>query len=77
MISYVGMGWAIIFSIKLMFEAIGPIGFSLLLGGGLLYTLGVLFFRLGSKKRYFHSIFHIFVLLGSISHAICVIFFAL
>lgn len=77
MISYVGMGWAIIFSVKLMFEAIGAVGFSLLLSGGLLYTFGVLFFKLGSKKRYFHSVFHIFVLLGSIAHALCVIFFAL
>jgi hemolysin III len=77
MISYIGMGWAIIFSIKAMFDTIGPVGFSLLLSGGLLYTGGTLFFKFGSKKRYFHSIFHIFVLLGSITHALCVILFAM
>jgi hemolysin III len=77
MVSYIGMGWAIIFSIKHMFDAIGPVGFSLLLSGGLLYTGGVLFFKAGGKKRYFHSIFHIFVILGSISHALCVLFFAM
>ncbi len=77
MISYIGMGWAIIFSIKHMFDAIGPVGFGLLLGGGLLYTGGVLFFKAGGKKRYFHSIFHIFVLLGSIAHALCVVMFAM
>jgi hypothetical protein len=77
MISYIGMGWAIIFSIKWMFDAIGPVGFALLLGGGVLYTGGVLFFKAGKTKKYFHSIFHIFVLLGSISHLLCVLFFAM
>ena len=77
MISYIGMGWAIIFSIKQMFDAIGPLGFGLLLAGGLLYTGGVLFFKAGGKRRYFHSVFHIFVILGSIAHAFCVIMFAM
>ena len=77
MISYIGMGWAIIFSIKHMYDAIGPVGFSLLLAGGVLYTGGVLFFKAGGKHRYFHSIFHIFVLLGSICHSLCVLFFAM
>ena len=76
MISYIGMGWAIIFSIKHMYDAIGPIGFSLLLAGGVLYTGGVIFFKFGITRRYFHSIFHIFVILGSISHSLCVLFFA-
>ena len=77
MISYLGMGWAIIFSIKWTFDAIGPIGFTLLLGGGLLYTGGVLFFKAGRTKKYFHSIFHIFVLLGSVTHLLCVLFFVM
>ena len=77
MISYIGMGWAIIFSVKWMYDAIGPVGFALLLSGGLLYTGGVLFFKAGKKKKYFHSIFHIFVLLGSITHFLCVLFFAM
>ena len=77
MASYIGMGWAIIFSAKQMLDAIGISGFALLLAGGVLYTGGVLFFRLGSKKRYFHSIFHVFVILGSIAHALCVLIFAI
>lgn len=77
MISYIGMGWAILFSMKLMFEAIGPLSFSLLLFGGCLYTFGVLFYAVGKSKRYFHSIFHIFVVLGSVAHSACVIMCAM
>ncbi len=77
MISYIGMGWAIIFSIRQMHEAIGNAGFALLLSGGILYTVGTVFFKLGASKKYFHSIFHIFVLLGSVTHALCVLFYAM
>lgn len=77
MVAYIGMGWAVIFSMKQMLQALGIIGFSLLLLGGVLYTGGVIFFKMGVTRRYFHSIFHIFVLLGSISHALCVLFFAM
>ena len=76
MICYVGMGWAILFSIRATYAFLGG-GFWLLLGGGVAYTVGILFFKLGSRIRYTHSIFHLFVLLGSIAHALCVMFFVL
>ena len=77
MICYVAIGWSIIFSIKGIYDALGAAGFFLLLGGGCLYTFGILFYALGKKKKYFHSIFHIFVLLGSITHALSVMFYVL
>lgn len=77
MISYIGMGWAIIFSVKPMIASIGAEGFYWLLAGGIFYTVGVLFFRFGKKIRYFHSIFHIFVLFGSIAHSLCVLLFVM
>jgi len=77
MICYIGMGWSIIFSITKTYEVLGAEGFALLLGGGLLYTFGVLFYQAGKKKKYFHSIFHIFVLLGSISQTLCIMFYVL
>ena len=77
MICYVGMGWAVIFSIRQAFASLGVWGFSLVLGGGILYTLGVIFFKIGKTKKYFHSIFHIMVLLGSICHALAVMFYVL
>lgn len=73
MISYVGMGWAVIFSLVQTINSIGLDGFLLVLLGGLFYTFGIIFF--GIKKRYFHSIFHIFVVCGSICHSLAVMFF--
>ena len=72
MLCYIGMGWAVIFTIVKMFKAIGILNFSLLLGGGLLYTIGVIFYTVGNKKRYFHSIFHLFVLAGSMAQTFSV-----
>ena len=77
MIAYVVVGWAILPSVTLIFDTLGREGFLLLLGGGILYTAGVIFYSLGSKKRYFHSIFHLFVLAGSIAHALSVMLYVL
>ena len=77
MICYIGMGWAIIFNIGAMYTALGTIGFALLLGGGVSYTVGTVFYKIGSHKKYFHSIFHIFVLLGSILQSLSVILYTL
>ena len=77
MICYIGMGWAIIFSIGDMYRCLGPAGFGLLLSGGIAYTSGTIFYKLGNNIKYFHSIFHIFVLFGSILHTLCVIFYVL
>ena len=77
MICYVGMGWCIIFSIDEVYKALGVAGFWLLLGGGILYTIGAILYGVGKKIKYFHSIFHIFILLGSVCHSLCVMLFVL
>ena len=77
MVCYIGIGWAIIFSIKDMFLALTPVGFWLLLSGGIVYTLGTVFYKVGQNVKYLHSVFHIFVVAGSILHALSVILFAL
>ncbi len=76
-ICYVGMGWAVIFSIVETYNCLGTAGFWLLLSGGLAYTLGVVFYALGKKVKYFHSIFHIFVIGGSVLQALCIILYVL
>lgn len=77
MILYIGMGWCIIFTVKIIFESLGVAGFSLLLAGGVAYTIGAILYGLGSKKKYFHSVFHLFVLSGSILHFMCVLFYVI
>ena len=72
MICYVGMGWSIIFSITKMYRSVTPACFWFLLGGGILYTVGVIFYNIGKKKKYFHSIFHLFTLAGSIAQSVSV-----
>ncbi len=77
MLCYIGIGWSIIFSISDMFKALTPVGFALLLSGGVVYTSGTIFYKLGQKKKYLHSVFHIFVVVGSILHALSVILYVL
>ncbi len=74
---YIGMGWAVIFSMPQAMRSLGAQGFALVLGGGLFYTVGVIFFRLGKRIPYFHSIFHLLTLAGSICHALAVMFYVL
>lgn len=66
MICYLVMGWCIVFKINLLPELLGTAGFVLLLLGGLSYTVGPILYGLGKKHKYMHSIFHLFILLGSL-----------
>ena len=75
MVCYIGMGWVILFSIEKMYMALGSHGFWLLLGGGILYTVGAVLFRIGKRVPYFHTLFHVLVLAGSVLHAACVILY--
>ncbi len=75
MICYVGMGWAVIFTMPQAYRSLGHNGFMLVLLGGIFYTFGIFFFI--KKKRYFHSIFHIFVVLGSICHSLAVMLYVI
>ena len=43
----------------------------------MLYTFGAILYGLGVKRRYMHSVFHIFVILGSLAHFFCIIFYVL
>ena len=65
MVCYIGMGWAILPMMGLLWNILGPGGFWLLLAGGLAYTAGAVLYGLGKKRRWMHSVFHVFVLAGS------------
>lgn len=66
LISYLILGWAIIFAFKPLIENLAKGGLILLLAGGICYTVGCIFYGCGKKLKYMHSVFHIFVLAGSI-----------
>jgi len=64
---YLVMGWMIIFSFKQLLENLARPGFILLLIGGIIYTVGAIIYAIGDdKKKYLHSIWHFFVLGGSV-----------
>ena len=73
---YLAMGWMIVFAINPMLEHVSSGGLMLLLGGGLAYSFGAIFYV---KKRmpYHHVIWHLFVLLGSILHYLSILFFVI
>lgn len=75
MILYIGMGWCIVFTVKIVYGIIGSTGFFLLLAGGIAYTVGAIMYCFTSKLRYIHSIFHIFVVIGSLLHFLCILLF--
>ena len=66
-IMYVLMGWVVVIAIKPLYSSMTQTGFALLVMGGISYTAGTIFF-IKDKIKYFHSIWHIFVLGGSILH---------
>lgn len=77
MTCYICMGWCIILFAKQCILAMGLPGFLLILSGGVVYTVGAVLYGLGSKRKWLHSIFHIFVLGGSLLHFLGVLLYAL
>ncbi len=68
MICYIAMGWVVIFAIKPLIDSITSLQLALLVSGGIAYTVGAGLYGLGKKYKYIHSIWHLFVLAGSILH---------
>jgi hemolysin III len=64
--AYFVSGYTVVFAAKAIFAAYPPQFFWWLLGGGLIYTFGMIFYGLGHDKRWFHCIFHLFILAGSV-----------
>lgn len=70
MVCYVAMGWVIVLAIKPLYMALDLPGIILLGAGGLCYTGGIFFYS--KNNKYMHSIWHLFVLAGSVCHYICI-----
>lgn len=76
MFLYILMGWSVLFVAYPVLSKLPLPGISLLVAGGLCYTGGIAFFAM-KKPRYMHSIWHMFVLAGSIFHYFAFLFYAL
>lgn len=72
---YLLMGWVCMLEFSDLKNALAPAGLFWLVAGGLVYTLGIVFYALdeGQRLRHAHGIWHLFVLLGSMCHFVAVI----
>ncbi len=75
MICYICTGWAVLPFMAQTRHVLTQSGFFFLLWGGIAYTLGAILYGIGSRCKWFHSIFHIFVVLGSLLQLICIYFY--
>ncbi len=73
MVFYIGMGWCIVIDFSAAVAGMGATGFGFMLAGGIAYTIGAVLYGLGKKRRYIHSVFHIFVVIGSVLQYISII----
>ncbi len=77
MVCYLLMGWAIIFRVDLLPKLLDINGIILLVSGGIAYTIGAILYGVGVKHKYMHSVFHLFILLGTILQFFCILFYVL
>ena len=77
MACYLVLGWCIVFKFNLLPGTIGMNGIYLLVAGGVAYTIGTIFYGLQEKIHYMHCIWHLWILLGSILHFLCIILYCM
>lgn len=77
MICYLLMGWCIIFRLDLLLQSVPTSGIILLVAGGISYTIGSILYGIGKKHKYVHSIFHLFILLGSFLQFFCILLYVM
>jgi len=75
-IAYILMGWLVVFAIKPLFQTLPVGGLALLICGGVAYTLGTIFYA-WSRLPFNHTIWHLFVLTGSVCHFCAVMFYVI
>ncbi|OGR52774.1 MAG: hemolysin III [Elusimicrobia bacterium GWA2_62_23] len=75
LIIYLLMGWLIVLALGPLFRALPPWGVGWLMAGGLFYTSGVAFYVMDRRFPYFHGVWHLFVLAGSLCHYFAVLFY--
>lgn len=74
LVLYVLMGWSVVVAAIPMLHIVPVPGLALLVAGGVSYSVGILFYR-AKRPRYMHSIWHMFVLGGSVLHYFFILFY--
>jgi hemolysin III len=74
MICYLCSGWLIVSAIQPLQEVLTVSGLVFLFGGGIAYTVGTILYGLGKKHKYMHSVFHLFVVAGTVLHFFCILY---
>lgn len=69
---YAVMGWIVLVAVKPLLAALGTAGFIWLATGGVMYTVGIIFFALDHRLRHAHGIWHLFVICGSLLHFVAI-----
>ncbi|HIT54541.1 MAG TPA: hemolysin III family protein [Candidatus Fimivicinus intestinavium] len=77
MVLYIAIGWTLLLVVRPLFRALSTAGIVLVILGGVVYTVGAILYGLGKKVKYFHALFHIFVLAGSTLHFVAVYWYIL
>jgi len=77
LIIYAVMGWVIVIAVKPLLDHIDTAGFVWLATGGLLYTIGIVFYAFDTRFRHWHGIWHLFVIGGSLAHYFAIAFYVI
>ncbi|PRC93192.1 PAQR family membrane homeostasis protein TrhA [Solimicrobium silvestre] len=75
LVIYILMGWSVVLFITPLIAALGWHGFYWLAAGGIIYSVGIIFYVIDERMRHAHGIWHLFVLGGSICHFVTVLFY--
>lgn len=70
LVLYALMGWLVVLALRTILQVLAPAGVALLVAGGVAYTAGIYFYK--SQRKYSHFVWHLFVLVGSVLHYLCV-----
>ncbi|MBQ2826472.1 MAG: hemolysin III family protein [Clostridia bacterium] len=76
LVAYIIMGWCILIALKPTVQGLGFYGMLFVLLGGIFYTVGIIFYKM-KKVRYMHSVWHLFVLAGSIFQYFSIFFWVI
>jgi hemolysin III len=77
LVIYAVMGWIVLVAIEPLIAGLGMSGFIWLAAGGVLYTVGIVFYTFDERFRHWHGIWHLFVMSGSLAHFVAVLRYVL